>query len=92
MTFFFIWLTLCIVATIVLVILNYKYNDKYPAWWVFIMFILLLVASIPIGEYNVYHTVDRIGRGKAVIEIDRIETNAQGDTLNITYKLVEVKK
>jgi len=89
---FYIWLAMVAIATIIFSILGYKYNEKYPIWGVFLIFVILLLSVIPNGTFMSNNAVERIATGKAVIEVDRIETNSKGDTLNITYKLVTVKK
>ena len=89
---FDIWLAMVAIATIIFSILGYKYNEKYPIWGVFLIFVILLLSVIPNGTFMSNNAVERIATGKAVIEVDRIETNSKGDTLNITYKLVTVKK
>ncbi len=54
---------------------------------VFIAYCLALLSIIPIIHGLKREVTQHIGTGVAIVEIDRVETNAKGDTLNIEYKL-----
>jgi len=83
-----------IVLAVSFLIALVSYNDDPKVKELFGIgaFIFLFFGMVFFVEFAEYGILVKAHEGKIRLEIDKVETDAKGDTLNIEYKIIRTEK